>query len=107
MKKNLFIPSFAAMALSFCALSSRAATPESLMGDPGSPASVSSTIKITPATRYVNVQGGQTVQFDVNGQKFIWNFDGTPSVFDLNSIAPAGLLDHKVKAYVSPNPLYR
>jgi hypothetical protein len=107
MNRNSIIATAFSIALSSLALPSIAATAESLMGDPGSPAAVNRIVKIGADTRFVNIQGGQTVQFDVNGKQFIWNFNGTPSAFDLNSVAPAGLLDHKVTAYVSPNPLYR
>ena len=71
-------------------------------------AAANRTITIAPDTRYVNVQGGQTVRFDVGGQTFSWDFDGAETVgsFDLNKVAPPGLLDHPVTAYVSPNPMY-
>lgn len=66
------------------------------------------TIVIAPGTRWVNVTGGETVKFVVGDKAFAWNFDGpqdTPA-FDLNLTAPPGILEHKVIAYVAPNPLY-
>jgi len=67
-------------------------------------------IVVTDATRYVNVTGGSTVRFVVGGQSFTWCFqNGSAQVvpFDLQQIAPQGLLTHRVTAYVSDNPLYR
>jgi hypothetical protein len=67
------------------------------------------TIVITDATRHVNVAGGSTVRFVVGGQSFTWTFqNGTGHVapFDLEEIAPKGVLAHSVKTYVSDNQLY-
>jgi hypothetical protein len=67
-------------------------------------------IVITDATRYVNVTGGQTVRFVVGDRSFTWSFQtGSAHVipFDLQQIAPPGLLNHRVKAYVADNPLYQ
>jgi hypothetical protein len=67
-------------------------------------------IVITEATRHVNVTGGSTVRFVVGGKSFNWSFqNGSAHVlpFDLQQIAPQGLLTHAVTAYVSDNPLYQ
>ena len=77
-----------------------------LLGDPASPASASRTIAIYPDTRYVNVTGGEVVKFTVGDKSFAWNFNGRPTSFDLNAVAPPGVMDHRVKAYIAPNPLY-
>jgi hypothetical protein len=83
MKMKSFIPAVVALTLSVSALSSMAATPDELLGDPvPAAAPAERTIAITPDTKYVNVEG------------------------DLNKVAPPGLLDHPVTAYVSPNPMY-
>ena len=66
-------------------------------------------IVITDATRYVNVTGGQTVRFVVGDRTFTWCYqNGSAHViaFDLQSIAPQGLLHHAVTTYVADNPLY-
>lgn len=66
-------------------------------------------IVITDATRHVNVTGGQTVRFVVGDRAFTWCFqNGTAHVipFDLQTIAPQGLLNHRVTTYVADNPLY-
>jgi hypothetical protein len=97
------------LAISATAISSMAAvTPVTLLGDAAPVAAADRTIAITPDTKYVNVVGGQTIKFNVNGQAFAWNFDGAPTVssFDLSRVAPAGVLDHPVIAYVSVNPMY-
>ena len=77
-----------------------------LLGDPASPASASRTIAIYPDTRYVNVTGGEVVKFTVGDKSFAWNFNGRPTSFDLNAVAPPGVMDHRVRAYIAPNPLY-
>jgi len=66
------------------------------------------TIVITPATKYVNVEGGQIVRFVAGDKEFAWNFNtaGSISSFALNDVAPPGVLDHPVRAYVSPDPKY-
>jgi hypothetical protein len=109
MKMKSFIPTVVALTLSLSALSSMAATHDELLGDPvPAAAAADRTITITPDTTHVNVQGGQTVRFDVGGQTFAWDFNGaeTAGRIDLSQVAPPGLLDHPVTAYVSPNPMY-
>jgi hypothetical protein len=110
MKTTLLVPSLLASALFMAALSSMAAVPIPLrlLGDPAPLCAAERTITITPQTRYVNVEGGQIITFDVGGKTFTWNFDTAQSVmaFDLNQVAPPGLLDHVVIAYIAPNPLY-
>jgi hypothetical protein len=67
------------------------------------------TIVISDTTRYVNLTGGETVRFVVGGQAFTWRFQtgGTHLIpFDLSRIAPKGLLNHRVVAYVADDPLY-
>jgi hypothetical protein len=66
-------------------------------------------IVITDATRHVNVTGGQTVRFVVGERTFTWCFqNGSAHVipFDLQAIAPQGLLNHRITTYVADNPLY-
>jgi photosystem II stability/assembly factor-like uncharacterized protein len=109
MKLKPLVSAVVALALALPALSSMAAeTPRELLGDPAPDASAERTVSITPETKYVNVQGGQIVKFDVGGKTFTWDFDTAETVmsFDLNRVAPDGLLDHAITAYVSPNPLY-
>jgi hypothetical protein len=108
MKTKSLVTAALMSALSLPALSAMAARPLDLLGDPAPDATAARTITITPDTRYVNVEGGQVVKFIAGGQSFTWDFDGADSVtaFDLNQVAPSGMLAHTVTAYVSPNPLY-
>lgn len=108
MKTKSLVPALLALTLSLPALSSMAAPPPvELLGDPAPTATPARTITITPDTKYVNVEGGEVVKFVIGGQTFAWDFDSNRvDAFDLNRVTPAGMLDHKVTAYVSPNPLY-
>lgn len=110
MKTKLLVPAVLALTLSLPAFSSIAATPPplDLLGDPVPPAAADTTITITPDTHYVNVQKGQVVKFDVGGKTFAWDFDSAVTVesFDLNRVAPPGMLDHEVTAYIAPNVQY-
>jgi hypothetical protein len=110
MKTKLLVPSLLASTLFLTVTSSMASKqiPLSLLGDPAPPCAAERTITITPQTRYVNVDFGQVITFAVGARTFTWNFDTGPSVmaFDLNQVAPPGLLDHAVIAYVAPSPLY-
>jgi hypothetical protein len=85
----------------------RSSVPVALLGDPAPPETATRTIAIHPTTRYVNVTGGEIVRFTVGDKSFAWNFSGRSSSFDLSVVAPPGMLDRKVTAYVAPNPLYR
>lgn len=80
-----------------------------LLGDPAPAAAAVRTIVITPDTRWVNVEGGEIINFIVGDKSFAWNFyvGFTVSSFDLNLVAPPGLLQRPVIAYVSPDPRYR
>lgn len=66
------------------------------------------TVKVNDATKWVNVNNGDTVRFDVNGKQFAWHFDiyGNDKIVKLSDIAPSGTATGAVKIYVSPNPLY-
>lgn len=66
-------------------------------------------ITIKADTKWVNVNNGDTVTFDVDGQSFTWHFDTLHSeeAFDLAKIAPHGVNTGMVTVYVASNPLYR
>lgn len=66
------------------------------------------TIILSADTVSVNVTSGETVRFIVGERSFAWNFQVSPTItmFELNQVAPAGLLTHRVAVYVSINPLY-
>jgi hypothetical protein len=79
-----------------------------LYGDPATESSAVRTIVITPETRYVNVECGEIIRFVVGPRTFAWSFNvaRTVQAFDLNEVAPAGLLQRTVRAYVSADPKY-
>jgi uncharacterized ParB-like nuclease family protein len=108
MQSKLLRPAILAATLSLPALPSMAGAAQRPLGETAPPSAAAHTITIDSDTRYVNVQDGEVVNFDVSGKTFTWDFDGSQRVesFDLNQVAPPGLLDHPVTAYVAPNPLY-
>ena len=77
-----------------------------LYGEPAVAAAADRTIVITPATRQVNVDGGETVAFTVGDRQFAWNFTTARTIdgFRLNDVAPAGMISHPVYAYIAPDP---
>jgi hypothetical protein len=80
-----------------------------LLGAPaGDASSVQRTVTITPDTRWVNVTGGETVRFVAGTRSFAWSFQSGPTVskFDLNLVAPPGMLGRPILVYVAINPLY-
>ncbi len=83
--------------------------PVSLLGIAAPANMASKTIVLTPGMTHVNVTGGEVVQFVSGGKTFAWSFDGPLEVssFDLMRVAPPGVLDHPVMAYIAPNPMYR
>jgi Heavy-metal resistance protein CzcE len=85
-------------------LAAGAAVPKDLLGDASTASQAERTVKITPATRYVNVRYGESIAFDAAGHRFAWHFDGPVNEFRLNRVAPPGALDHAVIAYVERNP---
>ena len=82
--------------------------PLKLLGDAASDSAAERSIAIDSTTRYVNVTGGEIIRFNVGAKSFTWHFDGALNVtrLSLQQIAPAGLLDHSVTAYIKPNPLF-
>jgi hypothetical protein len=96
-----------AMLVTLAACSS-AAPRADLLGMPVPASSATQTVTITPDTRYVNVTGGDTVRFVTSNGEFGWAFDVGPTVavFDLNRVAPPGMLGRELPVYVEPNPLY-
>lgn len=106
MDRKFLIPMLLAGALAAC---TALAPPDArLLGSPAAPAAAARSIVVTPDTRWVNVTGGEIIRFVVGENTFTWNFNNSPTVsnFDLRQVAPAGLFDHQVQAYIAPNPLY-
>lgn len=111
MKTKLLLPLLTAMTLGLAGTALAAVQPSDLRGKAVSDSTpVDQVIVITDATRHLNVTGGSTVRFVVGERSFSWNFqNGSAHVvpFDLQQIAPSGLLTHRVVVYVSDNPLYQ
>jgi Heavy-metal resistance protein CzcE len=84
------------------------APPVDFYGMAAEPVAAMRTIVIGPDTQHVNVEGGEIIRFVSGSNEFGWHFLVAASVssFSLNLVAPPGLLDHQVRAYVSPDPKY-
>lgn len=110
MKRNIAYASLTALLLSGVASVCLAAEPDTkLLGDPvPDNGTQQHTVVITPETTHVNVTGGDVVKFVVGDKSFTWDFDtsGNQMAFDLERIAPAGAVDHKVMVYVARDPTY-
>ena len=80
-----------------------------LLGYPSTAPAAVRSIVITPDTKWVNVEGGEIINFIVGDKSFAWHFyvGFTVSSFDLRLVAPPGLLQRRIVAYVSPDPMYR
>lgn len=110
MKLTFISTAVLALALSGASLTGFAKPPPAkLLGDPAPATVAARTIVIRPNTKSVNVVGGETVRFKVDGKSFAWSFNVPETVtsFDLNRVAPADMLDHKVKVYVATDPKYK
>lgn len=98
---KFFAPAFAAVTLSAASLSAFALTTGDLYGEPAAADyAPSRTIVVTPETKYINVNHGETVNLKIGDKEIAWNFDGLARPFDLSKIVPEGSLDHKVQVYV-------
>lgn len=89
----------------------RAATAPASPADFGTAATESVTgriIRITPTTKFVHVDNGEAVTFEVKGKRFGWHVYTYPNVgeFRLRQIAPAGVDVDAVRVIVAPNPIY-
>lgn len=111
MNTKLLLPVLTAIALSASSAAFAGASQADLRGSAApNQAAADQVVVVTAATRHVNVTGGSTVRFVVGGQSFTWSFqNGTANVlpFDLQLIAPKGLLDHAVTTYVADSPIYK
>lgn len=98
----------AAMSCTACVAPMDKTSAIKLWGAPVPVTTAARTIRIAPDTRYVNVAGGETVNFVAGAESFAWRFDG-PSEgysFDLSMTAPPGALNHHVIAYVDADPTF-
>lgn len=109
MKNKPWIIGLAALAMAATGCSAlNTSQPLALLGDPAAISAAERTIVIRPGTRHVNVTGGEIIRFDIGQQSFAWHFDGALNVtrLQLQQVAPAGVLDHPVIAYIRPNPFF-
>lgn len=81
---------------------------QDLLGDSAQSDAATRSIRVTSDTRYVHVEGGEIIAFVVEDKTFGWDFNGplTVSSFDLQRVAPAGVLHHEVRVIIAPNPRY-
>ena len=98
MKPELGVLVAIAMTLGFMNLSASAFTRSSPMGEVVPQLGAMRTIRIDAKTKYVNVTANETVKFEANGNAFAINFSGGLSAFDLNQLAPAGVLTIKLRS---------
>ena len=101
---KLFVPVVAALTLSAASLAVNASmTQADVFGNPAQASAAQRTIVIDAKTRWITVERGDVVKFVANGQEFAWAFNGLASSFELNRVAPSGVLDRNLKVYVWPN----
>lgn len=63
---------------------------------------VDRSVVIDDNTKLINVTGGETIRFLVDGKSFAWIFDKDDQGVDLKKIAPQGMLgDRSIKVYVA------
>lgn len=108
MSSRPLVPAVLVTMLTAC-MSATAVTPRAdLLGSPVPPVAATRTVNLTEGTQHVNVVAGDTIRF-VNGSgEFAWSFNVSPIVqmFELNQVAPPGVLGHPVHVYVAPDPRY-
>jgi len=78
-----------------------AATPDALLGDAAPVSAASRVITLDANTRFINVKAGEIVRFQFQDKQFAVHFDGVRDTFELNRLAPGGVLDHPITAYVA------
>lgn len=66
------------------------------------------TVVVGPETRYINVERGDLVKFVVGDKSFSWKFNAPTTISEVNmsEVAPAGMLNHEVKAYIKHIPVF-
>ncbi|WP_247869600.1 CzcE family metal-binding protein [Herbaspirillum sp. ST 5-3] len=102
------ITAIAAPLLAAIFTSANAVPRADLLGDPAPDSAAERTIALGANTRHVNVTEGDTVRFVAGDKAFTWKFQVAKGIssFDLNSVAPQGLLQNEVRAYVAPKPRF-
>lgn len=100
--RRIALPLAAAVTALIATTGAHAAPPKDVrLGELVSSTEVERVITIGADTRWVNVHHGETVRFQLaDGRNFTVDFNGIANSFDLNQVAPAGLLPQRVIAYV-------
>lgn len=99
MKRGLWLAAVIALVLPTAAAAKPAIAPSV-----ATPEAADKVIVIKPTTKRVNVVENDTVLFKVGDKQFAIKFGGNSVYYDLSTLAPAGVLNRKVKVSVSPNP---
>lgn len=94
----------AIVAISFGLFAGAVAAKPSLAPSVSTPEAADKMVVIKETTKSINVFENDTVLFKVGDKQFAVKFDGNSYVYDLGQLAPPGILTHKVKVYVAPNP---
>ncbi len=108
MKTSMMAGMAAVLFLGAAALATAAANDHAL-GVRGDENRVTRVVVITPQTRWVNVESGETIRFvDAAGNAVVWRFD-TPSwaTGALADFAPQFARARDIKVYVAESVLYR
>jgi hypothetical protein len=99
------LKSSAAIIVTFLGLVAGAANAKpSLAPSVATPEDADKTIVIKDSTKHVNVFANETVLFKVGTNQFAIMFDGIKGSYNLDKLAPNGMLTHAVKVYVTPTP---
>jgi hypothetical protein len=63
-------------------------------------------LAVTPGKKWLNVNDGDTVEFDVGDKEFTWHFDTRrdPTELPLSAITPAGIDAGVTRVFVSKDP---
>jgi hypothetical protein len=99
-----FKTSAVVVAISLGLFAGTVAAKPSLAPSVSTPEAADKMVVIKETTKSVNVFENDTVLFKVGDKQFAVKFDGNSYYYDLSTLAPAGVLTHKVKVYVAPNP---
>ena len=98
-------PVVVALFLSFGPALQAQSLPGYLLGTSVPVATATRTVTLASETRWVNVAQGENVRFIVGAAEFGWRFDGPGArSFNLQSVAPAGVLGRSVTAFVTSAP---
>ena len=94
----------ATLAVALSLVAGSAFAKPSLAPSVSTPEAADKMVVIKDTTKSVNVFENDTVLFKVGDKQFAIKFDGNNVYYDLQTLAPPGVLNRKVKVYVAPNP---